>query len=206
MGRVITDYKAITVKTYDDSARAFNEYFKGIGSRVEDIDRAFKLADVSDNPISLEIGCGDGRDAKEIIKRSKNYKGFDISKGLIAIAREALPDVDFEVADMLTYQYPARLDIVFAFASLLHLDKQEVKQVFDNVAKSFNKGGVIYISLKYALHYSHKFKKDQFGERMFYFYNPEIIKDLAGEAFESVYENRQFIGSTEWFEIALKKL
>lgn len=200
------DYRKITVDTYNKSAPALAQYFQGIGSRIFDIDKAFELIGDKVNPTIVEIGCGDGRDAKEIIRRTPNYVGFDISEGMIKIANEYVPGARFEVADAVSFNYPKNTDIVFAFASLLHLDKNEVRQVLDKVHYSLNKGGVFYISLKYMSEYSQGIKKDQYGERLFYFYNPSLIKELAGSKYEPVFENLQTIGKTDWFEIALKKL
>jgi predicted TPR repeat methyltransferase len=194
-----------TINTYNFSARALAEYFRGIGPRVEDINLAFELAD---NPVDarvLEIGCGDGRDAHEIITRAGWYKGIDVSEGLLALARKKLPHADFEVADAVTFEYPEKLDIVFAFASLLHLDSNEVTSVLDKVHAALNPGGVFFISLKEKPGYTSEIKEDEYGRRLFFFYNAKIIQSLAGNKFQTVAHSRKTIGNTDWFEIALKK-
>jgi SAM-dependent methyltransferase len=200
----MTDWKQKTVDTYNKSAVELAEYFKGIGPRVKDIEKAFELAGNRQNPNVLEIGCGDGRDAKEIVKYTTNYIGFDISSELIKIARGHAPGVSFEVADAVSYKYPKDLDVVFAFAALLHLDKYEVAQILKLVHISLKPGGIFYISLKYMPEYIQKVKKDKYGERLFYFYNPTEIQDMAGKYYETVLENRQKIGDTDWFTIALR--
>ncbi|NCQ53850.1 hypothetical protein COV88_00560 [Candidatus Saccharibacteria bacterium CG11_big_fil_rev_8_21_14_0_20_41_19] len=48
-------------------------------------------------------------------------------------------------------------------------------------------------------------KTNVYGIRMFYYYNPTIIKLLAGNNFDSVYEEHFIKGKTNWFAIALKK-
>lgn len=154
----------------------------------------------------VEIGCGGGRDAKEIAERAEYYHGVDISGELINLARSHVPDTDFEVADAVTYKFPKNLDIVFAFASLLHLDKREVKAVLDNAHKSLKPGGVFYVSLKYMPAYTQKVKDDEYGRRLFYFYNPELIKKLAGSGYESVHEDVYHFGNTDWFKIALRSV
>ena len=202
----MVDWKQITTNTYNRNAKDFAEYFQGIGPRIEDIDRAFNLAGNQKNAKVVEIGCGDGRDAEEIVKRTKNYTGFDISEELIKLAKIRLSKTQFEVADATSYKYPASLDIVFAFASLLHLNKEDVKAVLNKVQIALKPGGIFYISLKYAPSYQNKLKKSWIGRRMFYLYNPKLIKKLAGSGYQSVYENKGTIGKTEWFEIALKKM
>jgi len=197
--------KQRTIETYDTSADALAEYFKGIGPRVKDINRAFELAGKPENPRVLEIGCGDGRDAKDIVTRTDQYRGFDISKSMVELARQHVPEGIFEVADALEYDYPENLDIVFAFASLLHLDKEEVGQVLGKVHAALRPGGIFYISLKERPEYADEIKNDQYGSRLFFFYNADLIAGMTADTFEVAAVSGERIGSTDWFEIALRK-
>lgn len=197
------DWKRKTVETYDASAQALAEYFKGIGPRIEDIERAIELAPGHGRVV--EIGCGDGRDAKEIVARTGWYEGFDPSGQLLEIARKTLPQTSFKQADALSYQYPENLDVVYAFASLLHLPKDDLQSVFARVAAALRSGGIFYISLKERSKYEEEVKRDAYGERMFYYYTPDIIREFAGEPYESVYEDHQRFGNTDWFTLALKR-
>ena len=205
----MVDWKQETVNTYNKSAKELAEYFRGIGSRTSDIDLAMKLAGKPKNASVLEIGCGDGRDAKEIVARTPNYTGFDISSALIKLAQAHVPGAHFEVADAITYQYGSEnFDVVFAFASLLHLSKDEVQDVLKKVHAALKPGGTFFISLKLAGTYLEQVKEDRFGTRMFYFYNPDIIEKLAGNRYEVAEQGGGFVaaGNTEWFEMALRKV
>lgn len=62
----MTDWQLVTTNTYDESAEALAEFFKGIGPRTSYIDLAFKLIGYKEHARVVEIGCGDGRDATEI--------------------------------------------------------------------------------------------------------------------------------------------
>ncbi len=196
----------LTVETYDNSAEMFVSYFAGIGSRVKDIETALELT--QQDPLSIsavEIGCGDGRDAVEIVKRVGSYEGFDPSVGLLDLARQKLPDESFKVADALSYDYPPNIDLYFAFASLLHVNRTDLGTVFQKTGESLRPNGILYISLKERPEYVEELQEDQFGARMFYYYNPQLIEQIAGAAFKSVFEDRQTIGSTNWFTVALQK-
>lgn len=199
------DWDSQTIETYDKSANELAEYFKGIGPRVRDIDLGLKLANVNGNAHVIEIGCGDGRDAKEIIKRVAWYEGFDPSKGMLKIAKATLPEISFVLADALTYNYPKQLDAIFAFASLLHVNKDDLTKVLKKCTKSLRLGGILYISLKEHNAYSKELVKDNYGERMFYYYNVNLITQIAGNSFTSIYTAHQKIGHTAWFTIVLKK-
>lgn len=194
-----------TIDTYDNSAEALAIYFQGIGSRVEDIEKSLNYAGTTTNARVVEIGCGDGRDAKEIAPHCTFFTAFDISKGLIRIAKKNVPGVKFQVADAVTFDYPQDLDVVFAFASLLHLDRNELKTVFEKVAVSLRHHGIFYISLKHRDQYESGVKKDEYGKRLFYFYNQETIEDLAGSQFVTAESYVKHHGNTDWLEIALRK-
>ena len=199
------DWQQKNVAVYDASAKELSDYFSGIGSRVEDIEQGLKLIDSQATVRAVEIGCGDGRDAVEIVKRVDWYEGVDPSEGLLAIARDRLPNTPFVQADALSYSYPTAVDIIFAFASLLHVPKDDLEKVFTQAVASLRPDGIFYISLKFRPEYVEETKSDAYGERMFYYYNPELIRELAGDQFTTVFESSQTIGSTDWFTIALRR-
>lgn len=59
--------------------------------------------------------------------------------------------------------------------------------VLDRAYKALVPGGVFYISLKYMPTYTQKIKEDMYGRRLFYFYNPEHLKELASDTYETVF-------------------
>lgn len=191
--------------TYNSSAENLAKYFQGIGPRNEDIERGLELAQAGTDGRVVEIGCGDGRDATEIIERVAWYEGVDPSSGLLSIARNRLPEASFIEADAISYNYPDNIDVIFAFASLLHVTREDMPRVFEKGSQALREGGIYYLSLKERPEYVEEVKADEYGERMFYYYNVELIKELAGMAFQAVYESHQTIGSTDWFTLAMKK-
>lgn len=195
-----------TIETSDHAAAELAKYFRGMGPRKKYIDYAFEAAGSPDNARVIEIGCGDGRDAKAIVEIAGWYLGIDISSGMVALAKEYVPTASFEIADAATFNYPEGLNIVFAFASILHLNQKELSIVLKKVHRALRPGGIFYISSKYAPGYQQTIKKDKYGERLFYLYNAELVMNMAGGAFTVVDNWRETIGTTEWFEIALKKI
>ena len=197
------DKKQQTIESYNKSAKALATKFNDIGARVDDIKRGFSYINKKD-PKILEIGCGNGREAKEIVKRTSDYSGIDISEKLIEIARRENPDSKFEVADTENYIFPKGIDIIFAFASLLHSDKSKIKKIFDLACEALNKEGIFYLSLKYG-NYQELTKEDEFGTRTYYFYTPELIKELTGDKYKGIYEDIQDFKGQKWFTIILQK-
>ena len=196
--------KQQTTDTYNKSAEALRDKFNNMGARVDDIEKGFSYIDKK-NPFVFEIGCGNGRDAKEIVKHTSNYLGNDISKELIHIAQEYVPGARFETADVDEYEFPDGIDIVFSFASLLHSDKQAMKTILQRLSKALNDKGIIFISLKRD-EYHKKTKEDKFGTRTFYYYNSKLIEELAGDSFKTVYKSEQSLRGQDWFTIILQKV
>ena len=64
--------KQQTIETYNATAENMAKKFSDIGTRVEDIIQVFSYIQ-KDIPKVVEIGCGNGRDASEILKHTPNY-------------------------------------------------------------------------------------------------------------------------------------
>ncbi len=179
------------------------EKFNALGARAEDIKRGLSFI-TKENPFVLEIGCGNGRDAKEILRHTAHYVGIDISESMISVAKAHAPEGVFVVADVENYKFSQGLDAVFSFASLLHSDKDAVRRILQKLHAALNEGGVVFISLKNA-HYREESKTDEFGTRHYFFYTPKDIKEMA-EGYSVVWENEQDLRGQKWLEIILKKV
>lgn len=194
-----------TISTYDQSAKELAAFMRGIDSHADDIQRALELAGHPNHAYVVEIGCGDGRDAKEITKHVKSYIGFDPSAGLLALAPQSLPNCLFVQADALSFTYPGNIDVIFAFASLLHSPREELRDILAKIHASLKDGGILYLILKERDKYEKVQQKDRFGERVFYYYNAPLVVEMAGGSFTKVYEEHRVIGNTNWFTLALQK-
>ncbi|MCX6781112.1 MAG: class I SAM-dependent methyltransferase [Candidatus Magasanikbacteria bacterium] len=196
------DLKQQTIDTYNTTAEAMAVKFNNIGGRKSDVDRGFSFIDKT-NPFAFEIGCGNGRDAIEILKHTENYLGTDISKSMIELARVEAPTGKFEVVDIDTYEFPLGIDIIFSFASLLHSESASIKSILESAYSALNPGGVFYISLKFGE--GSITKTDEFGTRTYFLYTPDDIKKFAGGRYDVVYEDVHDLRDQKWFTLALKK-
>ena len=67
-------------------------------------------------------------------------------------------------------------------------------------------GGIFYISLKKDEYSEEGFTRtDEFGTRTYFFYTPELIQELAGSKYETIYSSDQNLRGQDWFTIVLKK-
>jgi hypothetical protein len=120
------------------------------------------------------------------------------------LRKKRVPGASFKIADFETYKFPDNIDIVFAFAAILHSDRGSVKDIFKKVSKSLNVGGVFFISSKYGPYLRKVI--DRGGPKVNYLYTPEEIVELSPVNLRSVYSNVQEIRGQKWFEVILQKV
>lgn len=197
-----------TISTYDNSAEQLAAYFSGIGSRLDVIKEALKLANHPKGARVVEVGCGDGRDAKDIVPLVGWYEGFDPSIELIKLARKRSLNASFVLADALNYNYPKNTDVIFGFASYLHLNRDDFAKAAKKAAGSLRSGGIIAITLKERDSYQEELVKDEFGERWFYYYDEATVKDVLSGGFEILkIEHRTLNRKTaNWLVILARKI
>lgn len=79
---------------------------------------------------ALDIGCGTGTFTRLLARRSNRVRAIDLSPEMIRIARarsEQIPNVDFQVADVMALPLPARhFDCIVSIATLHHLPLAEM--------------------------------------------------------------------------------
>lgn len=196
--------KSETIATYNTHAEKFAEKFNKSGTRKTDIDFVFSFCN-KENPIVLEIGCGNGRDAQEISKHTDRYLGIDASSELIAIAKRSLPDNHFAIANVEYFTFPTVVDITFAFASLIHLSKKEIINIFKKIEDVTPSGGLCFISCKYAPTYEQLTKKDDLGVRTYWHYSETDISGFT-KKFAILNTKIQTVHNQEWIDVLFQKI
>ncbi|MFZ2193043.1 MAG: class I SAM-dependent methyltransferase [Candidatus Moraniibacteriota bacterium] len=192
-----------TIDTYNKSASSLADRFNKFGVRINDVKEGFSYISKK-NPFVLEIGCANGRDAKEILKYTNNYLGIDISEELIKIAKQNISKGKFKVADVEDYIFPKNIDMIFSFASLIHSNRNNLQKILNEAHESLNVGGIFYISMKYG-EYQESTKEDEFGIRTYYFYTSEDIRKIIGSSYEIIRENVYDLRGQDLISIILRK-
>ena len=194
--------KEQTIQSYNDNAEAIQEKFDGF-DRMKDIRELFDIVTKKD-PVVLEIGCAGGRDAQDFLKFTKNYIGLDVAENLLALARERFPGVKFVLADIEDYDLPQRLDIVYASASLIHVDKDSLEKIFKKVYEALNPDGLFRISMKKSDEYEEITKDTPYGVRTYFHYSENDLRGLAGE-FKILKADTEYHINQYWLEFMYQK-
>ncbi len=196
-----------TVEAYDKNPQFYADKFDSYGIRIEDIDRALKLNESRSNKV-LELGSGSGRDAEYIISKvgKDNYVGIDASAGLVDIARKKNPEATFHVKDMRLFDdvTPETLGIVFSFASVLHVNREELAELIEKCHKWLKIGGILFISTKYGEY--RELEIENLGDKKYYYsYKPEDVLEMADNRFKVLFN---VIGDSDYgpiFSLVLRK-
>jgi ubiquinone/menaquinone biosynthesis C-methylase UbiE len=90
--------------------------------------------------LAVEIGCGEGRVARELRARGYEVVAFDVSETLVTLAREADPDGQYAVADAATLPIgDGAAELVVAF-NVLH-EIPHLRQAVAEAARVLAPGG-----------------------------------------------------------------
>ena len=192
-----------TIDSYNHHAKKYSHESNIRGTRLKDIATSFSLIKVP-NPFIVELGCGNGRDAKEILKKTNHYVGMDASSDLLNEAKKNNPAGEFVLSTFEDFRFPKSVDGIIAFASLLHADKETIKAVLQKTSQSLKLGGIIFISLQEGS-YQEIIRKDDMGTRTFYLYEPENIKEMAPANLIEIMTKRMEIRGRKWFDILFQK-
>jgi SAM-dependent methyltransferase len=117
----------------------FWEMAEGQREETSDISAVIKEIKELKPKTLLDIGCGSGRWAD--LLPSEGYTGIDFSKKLIEIAKKKHSDQLFFETDIMDYKVDNKFDVVFSFATLLHVPPEKIKDYIAHL-KTLGKKGV----------------------------------------------------------------
>ncbi len=96
----------------------------------------------------LDLGCGAGRDLKELARRGFWVIGLDSSAPLSEIARQ-YSGQEVWVGDIRTFDFGIKkFDGIWAVASLLHIPRNQVSGVLDKLYEALRSSGILLTSMK----------------------------------------------------------
>lgn len=133
----------------------------------------------------LDVGCGPGLDASIFQTYNCTVIGLDYSHEMMRVGRDEHDHkVPFCQADMRHLPVGQRVDGIWASASLLHLQREDLLPALQEFRRVLKPGGVLYLSVKVgdgenwvsARPYGHD------SPRFFTFWQPETLDPLLETA------------------------
>lgn len=161
-----------------DTLNYYNENSKAYFDSTVNADMSFSYAKfekyLKKGAYILDAGCGSGRDSKYFLSKGYKVKAIDGSKELCKLASEYL-EQEVECINFNDLNYEREFDAIWACASLLHVDKKDIKNVIHRIYKTIKNNGIICASFKYG-------DTDRIqGERYFNDLNEDSLKALFKE-------------------------
>ena len=155
----------------------------------------------------LDLGCGSGRDSVEFIKQGYNVTAVDGSKEL-SIAASKLIEQEVICSKFEELQLTEKFHGIWACASLLHINKNHIVDVIQNVSSNLKINGIFYMSFKYG-------ENEYIDEKGRYFncYTEktfsELINKIKGLKIEKIYKTIDILpgrGDITWLNILCIKV
>jgi ubiquinone/menaquinone biosynthesis C-methylase UbiE len=100
--------------------------------------------------LTLDLGCGEGRIARELTARGYDVVGVDSSRSMVAAARDLHPHGRYEVADAAALPYDdGAFDLVVAFMSLQDMD--DVGAALREASRVLRPGGQLRLAIVHPI-------------------------------------------------------
>jgi ubiquinone/menaquinone biosynthesis C-methylase UbiE len=138
-----------TIKTYDQVAK---EYLKRNQDRAPILDLLNRFTGlvyrqgVSTLPV-IDVGCGPGYDAAALCKEGLQCYGLDLSWKMLKTGTEHFGG-EYIMADMSRLPFSSGIGGLWCCASLLHLHRQELPLVLEELARILIQNGLLCLSVK----------------------------------------------------------
>ncbi len=135
-----------TLDYYDKNAETFANGTSNIEfSEMQDM----FLTKLPAGATILDFGCGSGRDSKYFLQKGYKITALDGSAELCRIAEEKT-GISVVQMDFNDFDEQDVYDGIWACSSILHLPKQELRNVLIHMEKALHHNGIIYTSFKYG--------------------------------------------------------
>ncbi|MBA2332011.1 MAG: class I SAM-dependent methyltransferase [Actinobacteria bacterium] len=125
-----------------DLVYGFKDY-PGEARRVDELIRERR----PDARSLLDVACGTGKHLAELGDWYPDVAGLDLDEGLLAVARERLPDVPLHCADMTSFDLGRRFDAVTClFSAIGYVGTEEkLRAAISAMARHLEPGGVLVV-------------------------------------------------------------
>lgn len=196
------DDRQTTMEYYKDYAEEFFE--STIDADVTPLYEHF-LRYIPDGGSILDLGCGSGRDTKYFLDQGYDVEAIDGSSELCKKASE-YTGTEVKCMDFFEIEEESIYDGIWACASLLHVDRERLPEIFRVLKNALVMNGYLYASFKYGDY------KDIRDGRYFVDLNEdsltEIISSVQGFDIVEMWQSQDVRRGkdVDWINVILKKV
>ena len=165
---VTMDFVNTTLEYYNEQAASFVEGTRNVDFSALQNEFA---ALVKKGGRILDLGCGSGRDSKAFMEMGFRVVAVDGSPEICRLAEEYIGQ-QVICATFREFEPEGTFDGIWACASLLHLERNYIKEIMMKYASVLNAEGAFYVSFKYG---------DYSGER-----NGRFFTDMDENSFGAI--------------------
>jgi trans-aconitate 2-methyltransferase len=129
------------------TAQSPQQYLLFESERTRPVRDLLSVVQTARTRVAIDIGCGPGNSTEALLAcaPAATISGIDQSAAMIAAARERLPQVQFEVADIEHWNAAGPFDLILANAVLQWLAQHEV--LFPRLLGKLSAGGTLAVQM-----------------------------------------------------------
>lgn len=196
-----------TIDWYNENAK---EYEKRSANAINEKEIEEFCSYLPKKASVLDAGCGFGRDSKAFFDRGYKITGIDLSSGLLKIAKEKYPQINFVKGNLLSLPFKDEsFNGVWAHASLVHFDEDsQIKKALDEFNRVLKPNGILHVTVKA------KGSEEREQEKRFFRYDSPkdwyVFLEKSGFFVEKIYSeegrNKDKKRKVEWVVALGKKM
>jgi len=154
----------------------------------------------------LDLGCGVGKPVdKFLVDRGHQVTGIDFSSKMIELARGHVPEAKYLVRDISELKREEyRVDAVVSFYAIIHIPKENHRELFTKINSFLAEGGLILVTLGKE---ENEEIGDFYGVEMYWsHYGSEQSREIIEEAgFEVIIDEIDASGEESYHIILARK-
>lgn len=159
-----------------------------------------KFLDLLSGRIILDIGCGSGDHGEWFVNQGLDVVGIDISNELISYSKQKGVNAVYMDMEDMTFEKES-FDGVWAATSIIHIKKENVDKVLDDIYDLLKSGGIFYCS--FIGGDGEGYIQDG---RFFSFYSYEELTTLLSKKFEIIGFQNAFFRDNSILAFFCKKI
>ena len=133
----------------------------------------------------LDVGCGAGQFTNYLCQLGLYTKGIDFSKGLLDIAIEKYPNIEFINSDVCEYESAELYDGIFTKDMLFHLPDEDIVKTLNKFKKLLKPNGKICIIMDMPKVVGEQILVEELNDNFKIYYNymtPEKLQNILEQA------------------------